>query len=228
MSSAIRFFDIAELVYLVARDLETTDILRLAQTTYVYYQGTSNGSIASSYPGNQRATSSTASWPTRTPSPSCPNRLPPPNRSIFPAEPLAPMSDLAKLDINVRYASSQIVSFCPMPKHMNPSNLLGQVCRLVQLSPNLIKLSAHGLVFRTNQNVRFFTGVISGLCSLKALDITLVIESSPDPSLGWLSVWCDFLRNCPKLIERFRWARSYILRDDDHMPDGTDDRPGDE
>ncbi|KAF9082396.1 hypothetical protein BGX23_012508 [Mortierella sp. AD031] len=213
MSSTPRFFDITELVYWVTGHLETADISRLARTTrrlntlcgpllYRALDLTSNPQLAHllTTPESRHALA----------------------RSLRDIRSLKlsriaivhlfdflmelhqdlTLSSLNKLDINLGDFGHGLnfLPFAPRSRDIFP--LFSQVCWILQLSPNLIHLTAHNLPLESKLDCFSLTNLIAGFTHLKTLDVIIRFNNAsglPD----WTSVWCDFLRTCPDLIERF-------------------------
>ncbi|KAK5814575.1 hypothetical protein F5H01DRAFT_26410 [Linnemannia elongata] len=140
---------------------------------------------------------------------SIPTWLPPPNNMDFSVIPLAPMSQLKELSIDVApEEDDRDFSFFHLTVQ-NCATIFSQVCWNLQLSPRLVKLTVKLLPTKSAREVQFLAGIIARMSTLKALDLEIFINDISD-STEWFRIWVDFLRRTPSSLQKFAFSVGYM------------------
>lgn len=140
---------------------------------------------------------------------SIPTWLTPPNNADFSIIPLAPMSQLKELSIDVapededRHFSHFQLTF------QNCTAMFSQVCWMQQLSPRLVKLTVGSLPTMSAREVLFLAEIIATMSTLKALDLGILLYDFSD-SMEWFRIWADFLQRTPSSLQKFAFSVGYL------------------
>ncbi|KAG0071658.1 hypothetical protein BGZ89_009935 [Linnemannia elongata] len=134
-----------------------------------------------------------------TPSATLPTWLPPPNKLSLPDIPLAPMTNLTELKMDFEAIYHQENFACFFPSANTTLAIFSQVCWMLQLNPNLVKLSMNWLRIGGMREAWFLAGVIAGLSRLRELECGLTFWSHVDI----FPVWSDLLLSAPLSLKKF-------------------------
>ncbi|KAG0203250.1 hypothetical protein BGX33_009225 [Mortierella sp. NVP41] len=120
----------------------------------------------------------------------------------FPNVPIAPMSNLTELYIDLDRATEQ--RRWGFIYHSRKYHLatFSQVCWMIQLSPQLVKLRMGHLELESVWQVWFLIGIIAGMAWLEALSFTISLDTSssrPD----WFTLWLAILQSTLPSLNQF-------------------------
>ncbi|KAF9100042.1 hypothetical protein BGX29_006831 [Mortierella sp. GBA35] len=120
----------------------------------------------------------------------------------FPNVPIAPMSNLTELYIDLDRATEQ--RRWGFIYHSRKYHLatFSQVCWMIQLSPHLVKLRMGHLELESVWQVWFLIGIIAGMAWLEALSFTISLDTSssrPD----WFTLWLAILQSTLPSLNQF-------------------------
>lgn len=139
---------------------------------------------------------------------SIPTWLSSPNNMDFPVIPLAPMSQLKELSIDVAPEDDDQHSSIFHLTFQNFAAIFSQVCWMQQLSPRLVKLTVRWLPTKSAREVLFLAGIIARMPTLKALDLGILLNDISD-SMEWFRIWADFLQRTPLSLQKFAFSVGY-------------------
>ncbi|KAG0276440.1 hypothetical protein BGZ96_003280 [Linnemannia gamsii] len=119
------------------------------------------------------------------------------------------MTNLTELFINVEpKQSDRCYPFFDMT-HRNCMAIFSQVCWMIQLSPQLDKLTVKSLPTRGALEVSFLVGIIAGMSTLKALDVGIFLSTISD-STEWFRIWADFTQRAPSSLQKLAFYLDYM------------------